>query len=69
MYTPIQITIPILLLSALIHIIKFLSAKKKPLKSSLVATDFEIREIQFYQKLTPIDITRFLKEVNSFYKE
>ena len=61
-----QIPILLLFLAAIIYTVKFLSTKKKPLKSSLVATDDELREIQFYQKLNPLDKTRFLKEVNSF---
>ena len=64
-----QTLVLLLFLAALIYTVKFLSTKNKPLKSSLVATDDELREIQFYQKLTPIDKTRFLKEVSSFCKE
>lgn len=61
-----QIAILLLFIAALIFTVKFLSAKKKPLNSFLIANGETLTEIQFYQKLKPVDKARFLKEVNSF---
>ena len=61
-----QIIILLLFIAALIYIVKFLSTKKKPLKSSVVANDETLTEIQFYQKLNPVDKNRFLQGVNTF---
>ncbi len=61
-----QIAILLIFLAALIFTVKFLSTKKKLLKSFILSTDASLSKINFYQKLNDADKPRFLKQVNTF---
>ena len=65
-----QIVITLIFIAAIIYAVRFLSSNKKTVaKSAVLATENDLSQIIFYQKLSPTEKIRFEKAVNIFLRK